>query len=151
MLTCTWWTCSIEKSLLKQALNIGMDEGWNNRLPLPGGEPPPCRALSRESSVPFEAWFTESRKTRNFYSTLQRDAESNRQQDNYWCEIDLFTIVFGYLWRSLKWGPAEWSQPEELPSFWASAQPAAPGRPPVEHPVLWNGQATGQGSPSVSA
>lgn len=62
MLTCTWWTCSIEKSLLKQALNIGMDEGWNNRLPLPGGEPPPCRALSRESSVPFETWFAESRK-----------------------------------------------------------------------------------------
>lgn len=67
MLTCTWWTCSIEKSLLKQALNMGMDEGWTNRL-LPGGEPPPWRALSRESSVPFEVWLTESQMISKFYS-----------------------------------------------------------------------------------
>lgn len=59
VLTCTWWTCSMEKSLLKQALSMGMDEGWIIR-PLPGGEPPPWRALSRESSVPLEAWLTES-------------------------------------------------------------------------------------------
>lgn len=26
--TWTWWTCSIEKSLLKHALNIGMEECW---------------------------------------------------------------------------------------------------------------------------
>lgn len=49
----------MEKSLLKQALSMGMDEGWIIR-PLPGGEPPPWRALSRESSVPLEAWLTES-------------------------------------------------------------------------------------------
>lgn len=63
VLTCTWWTCSMEKSLLKQALSMGMDEGWTIRL-LPGGDPPPCRALSRESSVPLEAWLTESQTTR---------------------------------------------------------------------------------------
>lgn len=53
----------MEKSLLKQALSMGMDEGWTIRL-LPGGDPPPCRALSRESSVPLEAWLTESQTTR---------------------------------------------------------------------------------------
>lgn len=51
----------MEKSLLKQALSIGMDEGWIMRL-LPGGDPPPWRALSRESSVPLEAWLTESQR-----------------------------------------------------------------------------------------
>lgn len=58
-LTCTWWTCSMEKSLLKQALSIGMEEGWTTRLPI-GGELPPWRARSRESSVPLEGWFTAS-------------------------------------------------------------------------------------------
>lgn len=47
----------MEKSLLKQALNIGMDEGWTIRL-LPGGEAPLWRARSRESSVPLEDWLT---------------------------------------------------------------------------------------------
>lgn len=59
VLTCTWCTCSMEKSLLKQELSIGMDEGWTASVP-PGGEPPPWRALSRESSVPLEFWFTGS-------------------------------------------------------------------------------------------
>lgn len=67
VLTCTWWTCSMEKSLLKQALNMGMDEGWTIRL-LPGGEPPPWRALSRESSVPLEVWLTESQTRSKSYS-----------------------------------------------------------------------------------
>lgn len=47
----------MEKSLLKQALSMGMDEGRTTR---PGGEPPPWRARSRESSVPLEAWLTGS-------------------------------------------------------------------------------------------
>jgi len=49
----------MEKSLLKQALRIGMDEGWTIRLLL-GGEPPPWRARSRESSVPLEGWLTRN-------------------------------------------------------------------------------------------
>lgn len=51
----------MEKSLLKQALNMGIDDGWIIRL-LPGGEPPPWRALSRESSVPLEAWLTDKHR-----------------------------------------------------------------------------------------
>lgn len=61
VLTCTWWTCSKEKSLLKQALNMGIDEDCAKSPVLPEGEPPPCSVLSRQSSVPFEAWLTESR------------------------------------------------------------------------------------------
>lgn len=49
---------------------MGMEEGWIIML-LAGGEPPPWRALSRESSVPLEAWLTERQKTSNSYS---RDA-----------------------------------------------------------------------------
>lgn len=64
MLTCTWWTCSNEKSLLKQALNMGMEEDCSRSPALPGGEAPPCRVLSRQSSVPFEAWLTESQTLR---------------------------------------------------------------------------------------
>lgn len=58
----------MEKSLLKQALRIGMDEGWTIRL-LFGGEPPLWRALSRESSVPLEDWLTIS-TTENQYRTI---------------------------------------------------------------------------------
>ena len=62
----------MEKSLLKQPLNMGMDEGWIIRL-LAGGEPPPCRALSRESSVPLEAWLTEKTHTQvNLTAAIHR-------------------------------------------------------------------------------
>lgn len=46
---------------------------------------------------------------------------------------------------SLRWAPVEWSRPVELPSFWASVQPAAPGPLRAVHPVLWNTKAKGQG------
>lgn len=42
---------------------------------------------------------------------------------------------------SLKWGPVEWSQPVESPSFWASVQPAAPVPLLAGHLVLWNPEA----------
>lgn len=89
MLTCTWWTCSIEKSLLKQALNMGMDEGWTNRL-LPGGEPPPWSALSSESSVPFEVWLTESQMISKFHSIIEIEFQykfPNKDEmiKNYFC------------------------------------------------------------------
>lgn len=45
----------MEKSLLKQALSMGMEEGCTIRL-LPGGEL--CSPRSRESSVPLEDWTT---------------------------------------------------------------------------------------------
>lgn len=51
----------MEKSLLKQALSIGIEDGWTTRV-LPGGEPPPWRALNSESSVPLVAWQTGKQK-----------------------------------------------------------------------------------------
>ncbi len=143
MLTCTWWTCSMEKSLLKQALSMGMDEAWTIRL-LPGEEPPPWRALSRESSVPLEAWLTESKcysmmliqkpkqiPTENHVSSTYGRSLKSSMSCCVWC-----CVV--YLWTSLRWGPAGWSRPAELPSFWASVQPAARGPLLAGHPVLWN-------------
>lgn len=38
---------------------MGTEEDWTRAPLLPGGEPP-CRLRSRQSSVPLEAWFTES-------------------------------------------------------------------------------------------
>lgn len=64
----------MEKSLLKQALRIGMDEGWTIRL-LFGGEPPLWRALSRESSVPLEDWLTIS-TTENQYQTIKHKSNT---------------------------------------------------------------------------
>lgn len=144
MLTCTWWTCSMEKSLLKQALSMGMDEGWIIRL-LPGGDPPPWRALSRESSVPLEVWLTESHKkdlTVMIYYIIIIIIIINSNRDYNTGKYILSPSC--YLWMSLRWGPVEWSQPVELPSFWASVQPAAQGPPLVGHPELWNTEAKGQ-------
>lgn len=67
----------MEKSLLKQALKMGIDDGWTIR-PLPGGDPPPWRALSRESSVPLEAWLTGSQKENSLIAVIYTEpVESN--------------------------------------------------------------------------
>lgn len=54
------------------------------------------------------------------------------------CFTSLLNCYFIYLWMNWKWVLVEWSPLVELPSFWASAQPAAPSPLLVGHPVLWN-------------
>lgn len=61
---------------------MGIDEGWIIR-PLVGGEPPPCRALSRESSVPLEAWLTESQRETTLTAMIHTYTETCLQVDGH--------------------------------------------------------------------
>lgn len=59
--TWTWWTCSMENSLLKHALNTGMEDNWTINW-LFWFEV--CNPRSKESSVPPGDWATSKKRKR---------------------------------------------------------------------------------------
>lgn len=68
--TWTWWTWSIEKSLLKHVLNIGMEDSWIiNWLFWFGAWSP----RSSESSVPLGDWLTKKKQPRHVYFSVTKE------------------------------------------------------------------------------
>lgn len=78
------------------------------------------------------------------YKHNRKSVSDHQAQVQHWntgknvCFTSLLNCYFIYLWMNWKWVLVEWSPLVELPSFLASAQPAAPGPLLVGHPVLWN-------------
>lgn len=63
---------------------MGTDEDCAKSPVLPEGEPPPCSVLSRQSSVPFEVWWTEGQTRSSTTGTHP------------------FPTLSAYLWKSLR-------------------------------------------------